>query len=131
MQDSQRLFNLVLSTSDRLGIKIESVKQRKDWKNDKDAFITSVIAPMQALKDFGFTESEIQSFILGSNMTLEYVLFLYIVKQAAKESKNYKEFQEEIITKWNAKDLLNNLAKISDIFLDDFFTRKGGVCFHH
>ena len=129
MHDSQRLYNLVVSTSDRLGIKVEGVKQREDWNDGKNTFITSVIAPMQALKDFGFTDSEITSFINGSNMTLEYVLFWYIIKKAAKESKNPKEFQAEIITKWYSDDLLDSLVEIADIILDDFFTHKGGTCF--
>ena len=126
---NQRLYDIVQTSSKRLGIETKDVKKRYNWKQERDAFIGRVTEPMIMLKDFGFTDSEVKAFIKGAEESLDSVIFFYLVKKMVKESKDSEEFQEKIVTEWHSPKLLDYLNDISDIILDDFFIRKGGICF--
>ena len=126
---NQRLYDIVQTSSKRLGIEIKDVEKRYNWKQERDAFISRVTEPMIMLRDFGFTDSEVKAFTKGAEESLDSVIFFYLVKKMVKESKDLEEFQEKLITEWHSPKLLNYLNDISDIILDDFFIRKGGICF--
>ena len=126
---NQRLYDIVQTSSKRLGIETKDVEKRYNWKQEKDAFISRVTEPMIMLRDFGFTDSEVKAFTKGVEESLDSVIFFYLVKKMVKESKDLEEFQEKLITEWHSPKLLNYLNDISDIILDDFFIRKGGICF--
>ena len=126
---NQRLYDIVQTSSKRLGIEIKDVEKRYNWKQERDAFISRVTEPMIMLRDFGFTDSEVKAFTKGVEESLDSVIFFYLVKKMVKESKDLEEFQEKLITEWHSPKLLNYLNDISDIILDDFFIRKGGICF--
>ena len=126
---NQRLYDIVQTASKRVGIEIKDVEKRYNWKQERDAFISRVTEPMIMLRDFGFTGSEVKAFTKGAEESLDSVIFFYLVKKMVKESKDLEEFQEKLITEWHSPKLLNYLNDISDIILDDFFIRKGGICF--
>lgn len=129
MEDSQRLYNIVKVTSEKLGIKTQDIKERSDWTAEVRAFIDKVAEPMLKLRYFGFKESEVEAFIQEAETTLDSVIFFYLMKKVVKESKDSEEFQANLVTAWNSPQLLRNLNDIADIVLDDFFIRKGGMIF--
>lgn len=129
MEDNQRLYNLVKSTSEKLGIKTQDIKERSDWIVEVKAFIDKVTEPMVKLKYFGFNDREVEAFILGSETTLDIVVFFFLMKKIGKESDTSEEFKKKLTTEWNSPQVLDYLNDIADIVLDDFFIRKGGMCF--
>ena len=126
---NQRLYNIVQVSSKKLGIKLEDVKKKQNWKQEKDAFISRVTEPMIMLKDFGFTDSEVKAFTKGAEESLDSVIFFFLLKKMGKESKNSHEFKEKMIAEWYSPELLHYLKDISDIIEDAFFIRKGGIIF--
>lgn len=131
MEDCQRLYNIVKVTSEKLGIKTQDIKERSDWTVEVRAFIDKVTEPMLKLMYFGFKESEVESFIQEAETTLDSVIFFYLMKKVGKESKDPEEFQEKLAGEWQSLQLWKCLNDIANIVLDDFFIRKGGMCFTH
>jgi len=126
---NQRLYNIVQVSSKKLGIKLEDVKKKPNWEDEKADFISRVTEPMIMLKDFGFTDSEVKAFIQGVEDSLDSVIFFFLLKKMGKESKNSHEFKEKMIAEWYSPEVLVYLKDISDIIEDAFFIRKGGMCF--
>lgn len=131
MEDCQRLYNIVKVTSEKLGIKTQDIKERSDWTVEVRAFIDKVTEPMLKLMYFGFKESEVESFIQEAETTLDSVIFFYLMKKVGKESKDPEEFQEKLVGEWQSLQLWKCLNDIANIVLDDFFIKKGGMCFTH
>ena len=131
MEDCQRLYNIVKVTSEKLAIKTQDIKERSDWTVEVRAFIDKVTEPMLKLMYFGFKESEVESFIQEAETTLDSVIFFYLMKKVGKESKDPEEFQEKLVGEWQSLQLWKCLNDIANIVLDDFFIRKGGMCFTH
>ena len=129
MKDNQRLYDIVQTSSKRLGIETKDVERRYNWEQERDAFIQRVTEPMIMLKDFGFTDSEVKAFIKGAEESLDSVIFFYLMKKVRKECKNGKEFKEKLESDWESPELLDYLNDISSIVLNDFFIKKGGMCF--
>ena len=129
MEDCQRLYNIVKVTSEKLGIKTQDIKERSDWTVEVRAFIDKVTEPMLKLMYFGFKESEVESFIQEAETTLDSVIFFYLMKKVGKESKDPEEFQEKLVWEWQSLQLWKCLNDIANIVLDDFFIKKGGMCF--
>lgn len=126
---NQRLYNIVQVSSKKLGIKLEDVKKKPNWEDEKADFISRVTEPMIMLKDFGFTDSEVKAFIQGVEDSLDSVIFFFLLKKMGKESKNSHEFKEKMIAEWYSPEVLVYLKDISDIIEDAFFIRKGVICF--
>lgn len=126
---NERLHDIVQVSSKKLGIKVEKVKCRRNWYQEKIAFISRVIEPMLKLRDFGFEESEIELFVQGVEDSLDSAIFFFLLKKNRKESKNFNEFKDKMISDWDSPKILDYLNDISDIILDDFFIRKGGIIF--
>ena len=131
MEECQRLYNIVKVTSEKLGIKTQDIKERSDWTVEVRAFIDKVTEPMLKLMYFGFKESEVESFIQEAETTLDSVIFFYLMKKVGKESKDPEEFQEKLVGEWQSLQLWKCLNDIANIVLDDFFIKKGGMCFTH
>lgn len=131
MEDCQRLYNIVKVTSEKFGIKTQDIKERSDWTVEVRAFIDKVTEPMLKLMYFGFKESEVESFIQEAETTLDSVIFFYLMKKVGKESKDPEEFQEKLVGEWQSLQLWKCLNDIANIVLDDFFIKKGGMCFTH
>ena len=129
MEESQWLFNLTVLVSSDLKIDLNEIKNREEWNDAKNSFVRKVTSVMFQLENFGFKKSEISSFISGTEITLNYALFLYILKKVSKNATDEKELKTKIIKEWNSRNVLDNLDEMSEVILDDFFERKGGVVF--
>ena len=129
MEESQWLFNLTVLVSSDLKIDLNEIKNREEWNDAKNSFVRKVTSVMFQLENFGFKKSEISSFILGTEITLNYALFFYILKKVSKNATDEKELKTKIIKEWNSRNVLDNLDEMSEVILDDFFERKGGVVF--
>ncbi len=129
MQESQRLYNIVKTTSTMLGIDTKNVEKRRCWNEELNEFIKTISKTMLSLKYFGFTEKEVNEFILGTETMLDSAIFLYLMKKVAKESTNQEEFKSRLVQEWNSPQMLDCLNEIFDIVLDAFFAKKGGISF--
>ena len=129
MEESQWLFNLTVLVSSDLKIDLNEIKNREEWNDAKNSFVRKVTSVMFQLENFGFKKSEISSFISGTEITLNYALFFYILKKVSKNATDEKELKTKIIKEWNSRNVLDNLDEMSAVILDDFFERKGGVVF--
>lgn len=129
--DNQRLFNIVKTSSEKLGVKTGDIKKRGEWNAEVKAFIDKVSITMLSLKDFGFKEKEVESFICGAESTMDIVLFFYLMKKTSKDSTDSEEFKKRVVSEWYSSKVFENLNDISDIVLDAFFEQKGGTCFTH
>lgn len=129
MEESQWLFNLTVLVSSDLKIDLNEIKNREEWNDAKNSFVRKVTSVMFQLENFGFKKSEISSFISGTEITLNYALFFYILKKVSKNATDEKELKTKIIKEWNSRNVLDNLDEMSEVILDDFFERKGGVVF--
>ncbi len=127
--DSQRLYNIVLTVSNNCNIDLNEITRRKQWEKEKRDFVSQVSDPMYALLDFGFTKEEIRQFESSVDLTLHYALFLYVIKKEAKKTKNPKDCRKRIIREWRTEKVFDNLNEMRDIILDDFFEKKGGIVF--
>ena len=129
MEESQWLFNLTVLVSSDLKIDLNEIKNREEWNDAKNSFVRKVTSVMFQLENFGFKKSEISSFISGTEITLNYALFFYILKKVSKNATDEKELKTKIIKEWNSRNVLDNLDEMSEVILDDFFEIKGGVVF--
>lgn len=129
MEESQWLFNLTVLVSSDLKIDLNEIKNREEWNDAKNSFVRKVTSVMFQLENFGFKKSEISSFISGTEITLNYALFFYILKKVSKNATDEKELKTKIIKEWNSRNVLDNLDEMSEVILDDFFEKKGGVVF--
>ena len=70
MKDNKLLKETVVKTTQKFGIHVEYIQQREDWKEAKELFIDMVQEPMVCLKDFGYTDGEIQKFLRATEKEL-------------------------------------------------------------
>ena len=127
--DNQRLYNIVITSSEMLGVKTEDIKKRGEWNAEVKAFIDKVSVTMLSLRDFGFTEAEVESFICGAESIMDKVIFFYLMKKTSKDSTVPEEFKQRVVSEWYSSNIFEYLNDISDIVLDAFFEQKGGSCF--
>lgn len=129
MEDSQRMYNIILLTGEKIGINPDEVRKRSDWDKIVNDFTQTIAGTMSQLKYFGFKDYEIEAFTLGVKISLDSAIFLYLMKKIGKETKDPKEFQKKFAEEWQSPQLLDYLDDITNIVLDDFFVKKGGICF--
>ena len=129
MEDSQRIYNIILLTAEKVGIKPDEIRKRSDWDKIVNDFTQTIAGTMSQLKYFGFKDYEIEAFTLGVKTSLDSTIFLYIMKKVGKETKDPKQFQKKFAEEWQSPQLLDYLDDITNIVLDDFFVKKGGICF--
>ena len=60
---------------------------------------------------------------------LKSIIICHILKKVSKNATDEKELKTKIIKEWNSRNVLDNLDEMSEVILDDFFERKGGVVF--
>ncbi len=129
MKDNKLLKETVVKTTLKFGIHVEYIQQREDWKEAKELFIDMVQEPMVCLKDFGFTDGEIQKFLRATEKGLPTCLALVVMKKAIDGCHNMGELKESFLRLWFDQDVLNELVGMASAILDDYFIMKGGTVF--
>ena len=66
MEDSQRMYNIILLTGEKIGINPDEVRKRSDWDKIVNDFTQTIAGTMSQLKYFGFKDYENRSFYSGS-----------------------------------------------------------------
>lgn len=129
MKNAQRLLNLTLMVSSNLEIEIDEIKRREQWEVAKIFFLNKITSMMFQLQYFGFTKSEINRFILGTEATLNYALFFFVLRESLKIVNDIDELKTRITKEWNSNNVFDNLDEMAELIIDDFFEKKGGVVF--
>lgn len=129
MKDNELLKMTVEKTTRMFGVDIQEIKERKDWKQYKDTFIDMVQRPMVCLKDFGFTDSEIQEFLRATEEELHICLALVVLRKAIDGCHNMAELEGSFSKIWFSEKVLDELADMADTILNSYVIAKGGQVF--